>query len=69
MNWRELRDKVLGKPEAIKAYRDAKADLEACGERDVAEYGWGNCPETDEYLEPNSRVIEAERNIPYWRRW
>lgn len=66
MNWQEWRDRIFGDPDAVDAYRDAKAALNA--------YGWHRAEthprtayETLESERLTQRVIEAEKNIPPWR--
>jgi hypothetical protein len=44
----------------LDAYKAARANLEHVSKRDREE--------TDAYLEANQAVIEAEKNIPWWRR-
>lgn len=41
-------------------YRAARRELERISRRDRTE--------TDDYLAANSRVAEAERRVPWWRR-
>lgn len=43
----------------------ARRQLDAVAERDKRT---GNRDETSEYLAANSRVIEAEKNVSWWRR-
>lgn len=47
-------------PEARQEYKTARRDLERVSQRDRRE--------TDAYLRANDRVIQAERNISWWRR-
>jgi len=62
---RETRERVLGSPEAVAAHKAARAELERVGESDrKAGRDW----ETDEYLDANDAVIEAEKHVPWWRR-
>lgn len=46
--------------ENLDAYKAAKAELERVSKRDREE--------TDEFLAANHAVIEAEKNVPWWRR-
>jgi len=45
---------------AIQQHRDARAELEQVSSKST--------DVTDEYLAANRRVIETEKNIPWWRR-
>ena len=46
--------------QAIADHREALAELERVSRRDRAE--------TDDYLAANRRVIETEKNVPWYRR-
>jgi hypothetical protein len=46
-------------PKALKEYQDAKAALNKLPTRDT---------EDAAYLKANQRVIDAEKQIPWWRR-
>lgn len=57
------KEQVMGRKEDIKAFKDAKAKLDA--------YSAGlpkNSPETDKYLELNRKTSEALAKLPWWRR-
>lgn len=51
--------------EAIDRYRAAR---QALRDNQRAEQAAGIDYETDEYLQLNAAVVEAEKNIPGWRR-
>lgn len=53
-------DKIAGTSEARATYRDAKDELERVSKRDGAE--------TDDYLDANSAVVQAEADLPWYRR-
>jgi hypothetical protein len=63
----------MGNKDARKALREARNDLErvsrADGKRHRAAGGRGNVPESDAYLAANDRVIDAEKALPWWRRF
>lgn len=62
---RETRERALGSPEAVAAHKAARERLERVSEADrKAGRDW----ETDDYLEANAAVIEAEKHVPWWRR-
>lgn len=48
------------KKAAIREHKAARRELERISRRDRYE--------SDAYLDANSRVIKAEKNIPWWRR-
>lgn len=60
-----IRDKIFGRPEDVKASKDADAALHANSAR---ERRAGIREETDEYLELNCRACEAADKLPRWRR-
>lgn len=55
----------FGNKDAIEAHRTARQDLEEYGDHQRER---GDHYETDEYLRLNQRVIDAEANVPWWRR-
>lgn len=57
-----IRDKILGRPEDVKASKDADAALHANSERERRS---GIHEETDEYLELNGRANEAADKLPW----
>ena len=54
-----------GRRQAIQEHKAARKALEENGRRERAR---GIRDETEEYLQANHRVIEAEQKIPWWRR-
>ncbi|MFJ3699517.1 hypothetical protein ACIPW9_36235 [Streptomyces sp. NPDC090052] len=52
--------KIAGTPEARTAHRKAKDELERVSRRDR--------DETDAYVAANQAVIDAEQDLPRWRR-
>lgn len=48
------------KDAAVKEHKDARRELERVSKRD----GY----ESDDYLKANRRVIDAEKNVPWYRR-
>lgn len=48
------------KKDAIREHKAARAELERVSKRDREE--------TDAYLVANQRVIDAEKNVPWYRR-
>jgi hypothetical protein len=60
-----IKNRVLGTPEARAAHRDARQRL---AEVTAADRAASRHEETDEYLAANSKVIEAEKALPKWRR-
>ncbi len=50
-----------------KAKREAVAEHKAARE-ELARVSAGIRTETPEYLAANARVIETEKNVPWWRR-
>lgn len=53
------------KKAAIAEHKAARAELDAIAERDKRT---GNREETPEYLAANSRVLETEKRVPWYRR-
>ena len=53
------------KKTAIAEHKAARRALDAIAERDKRT---GNREETPEYLAANRRVIETEKNVPWYRR-
>ena len=51
---------------AKREMKDARRTLDELAERDIRA---GIRDETPEYLAANRRVIEAEKNVSWWRRW
>jgi hypothetical protein len=60
-----LRDKILGRPEAVAKSRKADAALHANQRADEAA---GIHEETPEYLRLNAAAVEAAAELPRWRR-
>lgn len=54
-------DRIAGTPKARKQYRDAKQHL-----ADVSRRGGAD---TNDYLAAHDAVIDAEQNLPKWRRY
>lgn len=58
--------------EAVKAYKAARKALNDNYERELGEARAKGRKyigeETDEYLRLNRAVVEAEKNVPWWRR-
>lgn len=55
-----LFSRIAGTPAARSTHRKAKDELERVSRRDR--------DETDDYVEANKRVIDAEQDLPRWRR-
>lgn len=55
----------MDKRTAAKNLADAKGRL---AEVTAADEKAGRHYETDEYLDANAAVVEAEKNVPWWRR-
>lgn len=53
-------DRIVGTPEARAAHREAKDELESVTRRVECD--------SDEHVAANDRVVEAEQNLPRWRR-
>lgn len=51
--------------QAIEEHKAARRDLDRIAARDKRT---GNREVTPEYLNANRRVLDAEKNIPWWRR-
>ncbi|MGW7688863.1 hypothetical protein ACWGMA_08205 [Streptomyces asiaticus] len=58
-------DKLIGTKQARAAHREARQELAELSDR---ERRAGIRDETDEFLAANSRVIDAEKKLPKWRR-
>jgi hypothetical protein len=52
--------KIAGSPEARAQHSAAKAELDRISRRDRCE--------SDDYLDANDRVAQAEKALPCWRR-
>jgi len=60
-----MRDKFLGDAAAVAEYEAALAEMAAVNKRNKAA---GIREETDEWAAANSRVLRAEKNVPWYRR-
>ncbi|MGW4075978.1 hypothetical protein ACWELB_21115 [Streptomyces asiaticus] len=58
-------DKLIGTKQARAAHRQARQELAELSDRDRRA---GIHEETDEFLAANSKVIDAEKKLPKWRR-
>lgn len=59
---------------AVQRLRQARRELEEFGEREIAKWGKGNCPESEEYHRLSDAVADAEKNavdkrVPWWGRF
>jgi hypothetical protein len=52
----------------IAAYRAARNALENHMDAGVKQHGRHNVPETDETDRLQRAVVDAEKNVPWWRR-
>jgi hypothetical protein len=53
---------------AVQRLKQARAELDEPAAEEIAQYGRGNVPETDEFLRRNRAVVEAEKGVPWYRR-
>jgi hypothetical protein len=60
-------EKRAARQAALATYRAARRELEEFGEREIARWGRGNVPESDEYLRLNQAVLDAKAapNLPW----
>jgi hypothetical protein len=59
------KDDKAAKAAAMSEYRNARAALNRLSDRDKRR---GVHEETPAYLRANRRVLDAEKNVPFWRR-